>query len=322
MDVLILGGTVFLGRHVTQSALASGHRVTHFNRGQSRPGLVEGVETIHGDRDGGLDALGDRRWDAVIDTCGYVPRIVRQSAERLADRVGHYTFVSSISVYLDMSGTNPESLEVATLHDPSVEEITPETYGPLKAACERVVAEVYAGRSVSVRAGLIVGPDDPTDRFAYWPRRMRDGGRVVAPAREDAWVQFIDVRDISDWIVRAAERGVAGPYNVTGPEEPLSMRTFLKRCRRVVNPDAELVWVSDDVLLEREVEPWTGLPLWIPDLEMVTDCARARAVGLPLRPLEQTVRDTLAWLPEREREDDAFAATLSREQEAEILGSR
>ncbi len=218
MDLLILGGTGFLGRHLVERALAYGHRVTLFNRGLSGPDLFPEVETIRGDREGNLSALRGRRWDAVIDTCGYVPRVVRASAALLAGAVDHYTFVSSISVYSDaIEPGADEGAPVKELADPTVEEVTGETYGGLKALCERAAEEEMPGKVLNIRPGLISGPHDPTDRFTYWPRRISAGGEVLAPDRLERRVQFIDVRDLAVWIVKMSAERRTGTYNATDP---------------------------------------------------------------------------------------------------------
>ena len=216
MKLLILGGTKFLGRHAVDAALAAGHEVTTFTRGQTNPELHPEIEHLHGDRDGSLDALAGRTWDGVVDTSGYVPRIVRRSAELLRDSVARYVFVSSISAYGDFSAPITEETPVAELEDPDTEEIM-ESYGALKAACERVVEGVYGDRSARVRAGLIVGPFDPTDRFTYWPRRIAAGGTVLAPGDPEAPVQFVDARDLAAWLVHVALDGTA-----TGTRAPSS----------------------------------------------------------------------------------------------------
>ena len=199
MKLLILGGTVFLGRHLVEAAQARGHQLTLFNRGQHNPELFAGVEKLRGDRSGDLSALRGRRWDAVIDTCGYIPRIVRASAELLADAVDHYTFVSSLSVYADTSRPGiDESAPVGQLADETVEDITGETYGPLKALCEQAAGRALPGRVLTVRPGLIVGPHDPTDRFTYWPVRVARGGALLAPGRPERRVAFVDVRDLAE----------------------------------------------------------------------------------------------------------------------------
>jgi 2'-hydroxyisoflavone reductase len=222
MYLLILGGTGFLGRHLVEAALGDGHRVALFNRGLSGPDLFPEVETIQGDRDGDLSVLQGRRWDAAIDTCGYVPRLVRASAGLLADAVDHYAFISSISVYSDAIGPGAdEGAPVEELDGPTVVEVTGETYGGLKALCERAAEEEMPGRVLNVRSGLISGPHDPTNRFTYWPRRVAAGGEVLAPDRPERRVQFIDVRDLAAWIVAMSAELRTGTYNATGPDHEL-----------------------------------------------------------------------------------------------------
>src|SRR5579872_4273010 len=233
MKLLILGGTVFLGRHIVEAALARGHEVTLFNRGQHNPDLFPEVEKLRGDRNGDLAALQGRQWDAAIDTSGFVPRVVRASAEALANAVKHYTFISSISVYADFTKLGiDESSPVAKLVDESVEEVTGETYGGLKALCEQAAEEALPGKVLIVRPGLIVGPDDQTDRFTYWPYRVAQGGEMLAPGRPAHQEQFIDVRDLAQWIVRMVEAGKTGVYNATGPDYVLSTQQLLEVCKR------------------------------------------------------------------------------------------
>jgi 2'-hydroxyisoflavone reductase len=318
MRLLVLGGTKFLGRHVVAHALGAGHEVTTFTRGQTNPGLFPDAEHLHGDRDGGLDALRGREWDGVVDTSGYVPRIVRQSAELLRDAVQRYAFVSSISVYADFSAPVGESSPVAALEDPDTEEIVA-AYGALKAACERVVEETFGERSARVRAGLIVGPYDPTDRFTYWPRRIAAGGDVLAPGDPGAPVQLVDARDLAAWLVRLALDGPGGTFDATGPAEPLTLGGLLERTHVALGSSASLVWVDEQAILAAGVQPWTELPLWLPGGAgelMERDVSAARAAGLTFRPLAETVRDTEVW----DRGEPGTRPTLSREKEAEILG--
>ncbi len=324
MKLLILGGTVFLGRHLVDAALARGHEVTLFNRGQHNPELYPEVEKLRGDRDGDLTALDGRRWDAVIDTSGYVPRIVRASAELLAPNVGHYTFISSLSVYGDTRTPGmDESAPVATMEDPTVEEVAP-NYGPLKALCEQAAEAALPGRTLSVRAGLIVGPHDPTDRFTYWPRRVAQGGDVVAPGRPARFIQFIDARDLAEWMIRMVESSRAGIYNATGRHDVLTMGDLLQTCKDVAGSDARFVWIDDRFLNEKEAGPWMELPLWIPeDWEKMAGFLRvssekAIAGGLTERPLAETVRDTLAWDRTRPAETE-YRAGMKPEREAALL---
>jgi 2'-hydroxyisoflavone reductase len=302
MKLLILGGTVFLGRHLVEAAQARGHKTTLFNRGQHHAALFPDVEKLRGDRDGDLTALQGRRWDAVIDTCGYVPRVVRASAELLADAVDHYTFISSISVYADVSKPGiDESAPMGTLADATIEEITNESYGPLKALCEQAAEQAMPGRVLAIRPGLIVGPHDPTDRFTYWPHRIAQGGDVLAPGRPERLVQFIDARDLAEWTIRTVEAKQTGTYNATGPDYPLTMGQVLEACKAQSGSDAHFTWVNEKRLLEAGAIPWMEVPLWVPedDPESIgffeVNCRKAFAAGLTFRPLAETVRDTLAW---------------------------
>jgi 2'-hydroxyisoflavone reductase len=324
MQLLILGGTVFLGRAIVEASLARGHEVTLFNRGQRNPELFPQLERLRGDRDGQLDALRGRHWDAVIDPSGYLPRVVRASAELLADAVAHYTFISSISVYASYPSRGmDETATLGTLDDPSVEEITGETYGPLKAVCEQAVEAALPGRTLIIRPGLIVGPHDPTNRFTYWVDRVARGGDVLVPNCPDMDVQMIDVRDLAEWTVQMVEQRQTGSYNATGPDYRLTFGQTLETCKRVTDSDARWVWADQDFLSEQGVQEWTDLPLWIrATSDMVGFSAinidRALGAGLSLRPLASTVADTLAWsrtLPS----DAERRAGLSSEREAELL---
>jgi nucleoside-diphosphate-sugar epimerase len=316
MRMLVLGGTQFLGRHVVDAALEHGHEVTLFNRGQTRPELFATVEKLRGDRDGNLDALRGRSFDAVVDTSGYVPRIVRETLAALDD-VGHYTFVSSISVYASLGTPPNEQSPVAQLAEPT--EDWREAYGELKALCEEAVLERFPDAFVP-RPGLISGPWDPTGRFTYWPRRIADGGRVLAPAPADAAAQLIDVRDLADWIVRAAEDGTSGTFNAV--DRPTTRELMFETCRRVAGSDAEFVWVDGDFLAEHEVGEWMELPLWLQSPEyagmLAVDPAAAFAAGLAPRPLAETVQATLDWAQSGDAPDQAPAG-LAPEKEEQVL---
>jgi nucleoside-diphosphate-sugar epimerase len=323
MRLLILGGTLFLGRHLTEAALARGHAVTLFNRGLHNTDLFPGVEKLRGDRDGDLTALEGGRWDAAIDVHGRVPRIVRASAALLAPAVGHYTFISTTSVYGDQRIRDmDENAPLATIADPTVEDPTGPNYGPLKALCERAVAAALPGRALIVRPGLIVGPHDPTNRFTYWPRRAAQGGDVLAPGAPEQSLRFIvDVRDLAAWIVRMAEAGATGVFNAKGPDYPLTMGGLMETCKTVSGSDARFVWVDEQFLLDRQVGPWMDLPLWLPAGMGALHTARsdkAYRAGLTFRPIAETVRDTLAWdatlPPDAERR-----AGMARDCEAALL---
>lgn len=326
MNLLILGGTKFLGRYLVDSAIARGHAVTLFNRGKTNPGLFPELETILGDREHDLDKLAGRAWDAVIDVAGYLPRIVRLSASGLERAVGRYVFISSISVYPDSALKKigiDESDPVGKLEDETVEEITGETYGPLKALCEKTVLDLYGVRGLVVRPGLIVGPNDPTDRFTYWPVRVARGGEVLAPEKPEVPVQIVDVRDLSDFIIKLIEEQAPGIYNATGPDYELTFGAMLETCKRVSGSDASFRWASVEFLNQNKVEAWSDMPVWIPDNEENAGFSRinvSKAVnaGLTFRPLEETVRDTIDWANTRPP-DHEWRAGLKPEREQELL---
>jgi 2'-hydroxyisoflavone reductase len=306
MRLLVLGGTKFLGRAVVEAALERGHEVTLFNRGRTNAGLYPEVERLRGDRDGDLSALEGRSWDAVVDTSGYVPRVVRASVELLQARAEHYTFVSSISVY-----EGPDRL--IELDDSATEDVQ-QHYGGLKALCERVVEKGFPARSASVRAGLIVGPHDPTGRFTYWPHRLARGGEVLAPGPPERAVQLVDVRDLAAWMLGLGEQRVAGTFDATGST---TMEKVLQACLRVTESDATITWVDDAFLAEAGVGEWMELPLWLVSPEhrhlVEVDASRAVTAGLSFRPLEETVRATVS--------DAALVegVGLTPEREAELL---
>ncbi len=295
MRVLLLGGPKFVGRAVIDAALTRGDELTLFNRGTTHADLYPAVERLTGDRDGALDALRGREWDVVVDTSGYVPRVVRQSAELLRGSAERYVFVSSISVYASFAVPHDEAGTVATLDDPATEDVQ-EAYGALKAACEEVVEEAFPDRALHVRAGLIVGPHDPTGRFTYWPHRIARGGDVLVPGTRERRVQFVDVRDLAEWMLTASRSGAHGPFNVTGSR---TMGDVLDACREATGSDARAVEVDEAFLVEREVGQWMELPLWVdthdPDWGalMRVDTSRADAAGLRHRPLTDTVRGAL-----------------------------
>jgi 2'-hydroxyisoflavone reductase len=327
--ILILGGTGFLGPHIVEAARPRGHVVTLFNRGKTNPGRFTDLEQLHGDRDGKLEALAGRKWDAVIDTSGYVPRVVRQSAELLAPSVGRYLFVSTISVYGDVRQPGMDE-SAPTEKLPPGEETSEEVrkhYGALKAACEQTVSEVYGQRATNIRPGLIVGPGDPTDRFTYWPARIDRGGEALAPGDGSDPVQFIDGRDLALWIVRCVEEGHAGTFNAVGPGEKVVMKQLIDACVQAAAAPAAVTWVSWPFLEKNEVSPWQDMPVWIPTQgegagfgQLSNRAAMAR--GLSFRPTEEIVRDTLAWwktLPEERREK--LRAGISPEREKEVLAA-
>lgn len=327
MKVLVIGGTQFLGRHFVETALAQGHKVTLFNRGKTNPDLFPEVEKLVGDRAADLNALRGRTWDAVVDTSGYVPRVVRASAELLAGSVDHYIFISSLSVYRDFSTAVDEQSPLETLEDSTVEDVSGGTYGGLKALCEEVVLGALPGRSLIIRAGLIIGPYDPLNRFPYWLRRIPRGGDVLAPGSPANPVQLIDGRDIAAWALHCAETKVSGVFNTTGPGVPLTIGSVLSTIATVADAKPNLVWVSDEFLVGQGVQPLDGAPLWVPPEYRYffrVDVQKARAAGLNCRPLADTTRDALAWirtLPPGAQPQSRMGieSGLSPEREAEML---
>jgi 2'-hydroxyisoflavone reductase len=331
MRLLILGGTLYLGRHLVEAAVARGHEVTLFNRGRTGPELFPGVERLRGDRDGDLGALAGRRWDAAIDLSGYLPAQVRAAAALLAPAIGRYGFISSISVYAESASAGlTEEGAVARLEPGAAEALSGESYGALKAACEAEVEALLPGRALVVRPGLIVGPHDATDRSAYWPRRVAEGGEVLAPGRPGRPVQLIDARDLAAWIVRLCEAGAVGVMNATGPGEALAMASYLDACRSVSGSDARFTWVDESFLLGARVAPYTELPLWVPEEVRAfgtVSIARARGAGLAFRPLAETLADILAWDrtqppgPRVSRTRLPMPAGLSAEREQALLAA-
>jgi 2'-hydroxyisoflavone reductase len=325
LDILVLGGTGFIGPHEIEYALARGHRVTMFNRGKRNAGMFgKRVETLIGDRDSkvgkGLKVLeGDRTWDVVIDNSGFVPRHVRDSAGILEGRVGRYIFISTVSVYDFEAGVYdfPEDGPLATLTDPAAEDVTWETYGPLKAECERSAQKIFGESATIIRPGYIVGPGDTSDRFTYWAVRVTRGGNVLAPAGPELEVQWVDARDMCPWIIGLGERNIGGVFNVAGPASPLSNEGFLYGLRACTGNAVRFFWPSSELMEKFEITP--------PMLEsggdsLHFDSAAAINYGLDFRPLADTVIDTVAWwrkLPEERRSKPR--AGIAEDKEREVI---
>ena len=335
MKLLILGGTRFVGRYLTVTAVARGHEVTLFNRG-NYPLPDTTVELIKGDRHGDLAELKGRRWDAVIDTSGYLPHTVKASAELLSDAVDLYVFISSQSAYVDVSTRGvEETAPLKTLTGEQLDEANAITgsgaasygalYGGLKALSEQAATEAMPNRVLIVRPGLIVGPYDYTDRFTYWVARVARGGEVLAPARPERVVQFIDVRDLAEWLIGMAECKQAGVYNANCDPGRLTMQHVLDECKAASASDATFTWASEKFLLEENVAAWSEMPLWLPEDAaphlkgfMFLNCDRARAAGLQIRPPRETISATLDWY-QTERPNEDLKAGIASDKEQALL---
>ena len=322
MRILILGGTVFLGRALTDAALAAGHVVSHLNRCQSS-GPDPRVECLRADRtdESALrSAVAGKRWDVVVDTSGYLPGVVSMAVKALRSTAPRYAFVSTISVYSGQDGFG-EDASVAPPPDPVPDAMTPETYGALKAMCEAAVRDVHGEHALIVRPGLIVGPHDPTDRFTYWPHRIALGGTVLAPGRSGRRIQFIDVRDLATWMVSLLARDIGGTFNATGPAGTLTMGNLLESCITATRSAATLAWASEAFLQENGVTPWKEMPLWVPEKDggfLQVPIGRALGTALRFRPLAETITDTLAWSRKRPV-DHTWKAGLAPERETALL---
>jgi 2'-hydroxyisoflavone reductase len=322
MRLLVLGGTAFAGRHLVALALERGHDVTLFNRGQTGPGLFPEVERALGERAGNLEGLRGRRFDVVADMSGYLPADVERSAGLLAETTGRYVFVSSRSVYADHSlpGANEDSPVGELPEGAPDDEVTAESYGPLKARCERAVVDAFGDRAVVLRPGLIIGPHDPTGRFTYWPQRVAEGGDVLAPEPPEQPIQVVDARDLAAFAVDLLERGAGGTFDVVSPAGMLTLGGVIDACRQASTAESRTVWVAEEFLLERGVEPWSEIPLWTPGDDFAgfqrSDVSRALAAGLRIRSIADTVADTLHWTREH---DSPRGDALTREREAELL---
>ena len=318
LRILFLGGTGFIGPHMVRYAMYRGHEVTLFNRGRTAPELFPGVETLIGDRDDQLDSLRGGTWDAVIDNSGYVPRHVRDSAELLRDNVGRYLFTSTGSVYNFDQDELTEDAELLPLEDPTSEDVD-RYYGPLKVLCENAVTDIYGERGTVVRLHVVAGPGDPTDRFTYWPVRIDHGGEIIAPGSQSTPVQFIDVRDLAEFMVLLLERDIGGTYNAAGPAlDPTSMAEFLYGIRAITSTNLSFTWIDEQFLVEQEAR----FQLWYPPTEgAIRGLSRVRshkgvAAGLTFRPLAETAFDTLEWfksLPEERR--NGFELNLERDRQ-------
>jgi 2'-hydroxyisoflavone reductase len=325
-SLLILGGTGFIGPHLTEEAQRRGWKVTHFNRGKTAAGGVRGVETLIGNRKGELDALRGRSWDAVIDDTGYIPKYVKMSADLLAPSVRYCLYISSISAYAGFAAPNDEHSPLGKLADPETDKVTNDTYGPMKALCEQYSAAAFKDRVSIVRPGYIVGPLDPTDRFTYWPVRASRGGEMLAPGTPKDPIQVIDVRDLASFMMTLVESRTNGVFNAVSPPRAFTMGDLVTASLRA-SPRAgtKVTWVTEDFIAAHSKPEELDLPIWAPmtgetagaSLTSIEGSARA---GLRSRPLEETVRDTLAWfesLPAERR--SKLRAGLDSAKEADTL---
>jgi 2'-hydroxyisoflavone reductase len=336
LRILVLGGTGFIGPYQVHYAVDRGHRVTVFNRGRRQADLPEGVEHLQGDRNDDLEALKGREWDVVIDNPTTLPFWVRDAASLLRDHAEQYIFISTISVYADLSrpGTDEAApLAEYTGADPLAETIESffanpgELYGPLKAASEREAERWFPGRTTIIRPGLIVGPGDPTDRFTYWPVRVARGGEVLAPGTPADPVQVIDARDLAEWVVRMAERRATGTFNATGPAREMGMGTMLESMRPLARVPVRFTFADADFLESHEVRAWADMPAWVPPLGETAGFARIgiqRALdhGVTFRPIGDTSADTLHWFESLPAERQArLQSGLAAEREREVLAA-
>lgn len=332
LRILILGGTGYLGPATIEAALARGHEVSMFNRGKTRPDLFPTVKRYQGDRDPkkgeGLKSLETGEWDVVIDNSAYFPRMVRASAELLAPRCKQYILISSISAYREPNPLHgDETAKLATMPDPTLENMgkSYEYYGPLKALCEQAAEAAMPGRCTLVRPGYIVGPDDNSGRFTYWPVRFSRGGEVAVPGRPDDPVQVIDVRDLGTWLVHLAERGTMGTFNAVGAEKAHRWGRIIEACRKASDQPSTPVWIP---ALFLEKQQGVDFPIWTPPFGETMGFhrwsnAKALKAGLRFRPIEQTVKDTLAWYRTQEGVEKGRnrLAGPSPEAEAKLLAA-
>jgi 2'-hydroxyisoflavone reductase len=333
MRILILGGTRFIGLHMTALARERGHQLTFFNRGKTHTDRYPEIERIKGDRNGEIDGLKGREWDAVIDNSGYVPRHVKLSAELLAPQVKQYVFTSSISVYPDFSAPRDESSAVGKLADETVEKVDGETYGPLKALCEQTAQRAMPGRTCVIRPGLIVGPDDNTDRFTYWPARAARGGEFIAPGSPKDPFQVIDARDLAAFVINAVENNHVGVYNLVSNVNGFRFGELTDACIAAANKQAapkdkpRAVYLPAEFLEEQKVEPWSEMPVWLPAKGdeaafAGTSNKAAMAKGLKITPLRKTVNDTMAWHLARPAEErDKLKAGIAPDKETTVLAA-
>jgi 2'-hydroxyisoflavone reductase len=338
MKILVLGGSRFLGKAFVEEAQKCGHEITVFNRGNNN-GVLKNVEVIIGDRNGNLELLKNRRWDAVVDTSGLIPRSVRNLTSILKDQTDFYVFISSISVYQDWIPKGiTEDYHVQSMPVEEADRLTTDSaatiyeyYGQFKTLCELEAENKMPGKVLNIRAGQLVGENDYTDRLPYWVNRMAQGGKVLAPGDpENSFVQLIDVKDLAIWTLRMIEEKCAGTYNVTG--KPILLKEVLLTCKEIAGSNAELVWAEEELLLSNNVAPWTEMPLWIPEKTPLgpehtepwsgafhINIDKALQTGLKFKPLEETLRQIHAWLNENPQVAVSLKAGITKDREIGLL---
>ena len=337
LKILILGGTGFTGPFQVRYALSRGHAVTVFNRGKTHPGeLPKEAEQLLGDRNGQLDALKGRKWDVVIDNPTTLPVWVRDAAQILKGNVDRYVFISTISVFSDVSkpGTD-ENGPLAKYEGADAMKETQATlrasnyglYGPLKVLSEKEAEKWFPGKALVIRPGLIVGPGDETDRFTYWPVRVARGGEVLAPSDGNDPVQFIDARDLAEWTIRMVEQGGTGTYNATGPKQKLTIGKMLDSIKQATKSDARFTWADADFLAAQKVAPWSDMPVWVPargdsaGFSLINN-TKALSKGLTFRSVADSTNATLEWFRKQPAERQAkLKAGITAEREAAVLAA-
>ncbi|MEP6832404.1 MAG: NAD-dependent epimerase/dehydratase family protein [Gemmatimonas sp.] len=330
LSILILGGTGFIGPDQVRYAVDRGHDVTLFNRGQTNPGLFPEVKKLVGDRNlpDGHDILKGKKYDVVIDNPTTLPQWVKGAGEALKGNVGHYIFVSTISVFSDYTSPVDENgpLNAPGPMDVKIENARAQ-YGPLKVRSEMEAKTQFGDNVTIVRPGLIVGPGDITDRFSYWPVRIDKGGEIMAPGAPSDPVQYVDARDLSEWIIRLAEGKVLGTFNATGPKTPTNIAEMLYGIKAVTTSDAHFTWVDADFLAANRVQGWSDMPVWMAPRGRTSafariNCSKAYAAGLTFRPLAETAKDTLEWYHSRPAvEQEKAAAGIAPDKEKSVLAA-
>ena len=325
MRILIIGGTIFVGRHLIVELLEQGHEVTVFHRGKTNNGLFPEAREVLGDREGGLGVFADEEFDWVVDTCGYVPRVVAESARFFKERAKNYLFVSTVSVYptsgkagIDETGT------VAVIEDPDTEVVDGRTYGALKALCEQQVLEAFGDRALIPRPGILMGPEDPTDRFTRWLCRIAKGTEFLAPEQREQPVELIDARDLAQWMALQIANGNCGVFNTAGKRGTLTMDSLLEACTQTIPGAGMARWVDAETLIAADVKGPAELPFWLPDpatwgLFQVSS-AKAEACGLVYRSMAETINDTWSWANDFPA-DYKYKVGLDADRETEILNS-